>query len=247
MPPLTVGHLAARTGLTVRALHHYEAEGLLTPDRTPAGHRRYGAAHAERLQQIVSLQTLGLSLAEIRRALDAPDLDPVALVERQRVSLADEAGRLAALAEQLDGLARLLRRRAETGAPVPPAHFLTLLTTMTDLQAHYTPAQLQQLAARRAALGDDAIQAVEAEWPRLFAALGAELDAGTDPAADAVQALVRRWDELVGMFTGGDAGLERSLGTAVDANRDGVAAMNGMTPDRMGALFAYAQRARDAR
>lgn len=51
----TVGSLAKLAGVTVRALHHYEDEGLLHPERTASGYRRYGAADVERLQQIPKL------------------------------------------------------------------------------------------------------------------------------------------------------------------------------------------------
>lgn len=244
---LSVGQLAARVGITVRALHHYDEIRLLRPQRTPAGHRRYGAAEVERLQQILSLRALGVPLPEIGRTLDADDFDPIVLVERQRAMLSAEAARLAALTDQLDGLARLLRLRAETGVPVPPDTFLTLLKTMNNIEKHYTPEQLQQLAERREALGDDTIRAVETEWPRLFEAVGAEMDAGTDPADPRVQALVNRWDELVGMFTGGDAGIRESLGTVWKHEGDRTSQMMGLDPDRMRDLFDYTQRAREAR
>ena len=244
---LTVGELAARTGLTVRALHHYEAAGLLSPERTPAGHRRYGPRDVERLQRIASLRAIGTPLSQIRGVLDDPDLDPLGLVEQHRATLAAEAARISALADRLDGLARLLRLRAETGAPIPPDTFLALLKTMKDIESHYTPEQLQQLADRRGTLGEDTIRAVEAEWPQLFEKVAHEMDAGTDPADPTAQALIARWDELVGMFTGGDAGIQTSLGTAWKANASPMANMMGLTPERMQALFAYAQRVRDAR
>ncbi len=60
---LRIGELARRTGLSVRALHHYDAIGLLVPSaRTDAGHRRYTAEDVARLQQIASLRALGLPL-----------------------------------------------------------------------------------------------------------------------------------------------------------------------------------------
>ena len=244
---LRVGELAERAGVTVRALHHYEAVGLLAPQRTAAGHRRYGPVEIERLQRITSLRALGLGLEHVADALDAPGFDPAAVVARQRAALGAEAARLSALADRLDGLERLLRQRAASGAPIDPDAFLTLTKTMTDIERHYTPEQLQQLADRREAMGEDAIRAVEAEWPRLFEKVGAEMDAGTDPADPRVQALVDRWDELVTMFTGGDPGIRQSLGTAAEANREGMSQMMGLEPDRMRDLFAYAQRARDAR
>ena len=71
----TVGSLAKLAGVTVRALHHYEDEGLLHPDRTASGYRRYGAADVERLQQILLLRSCGLSLGDIRAALADGDFD----------------------------------------------------------------------------------------------------------------------------------------------------------------------------
>mgnify|MGYP000242107089 CR=1 FL=1 len=71
----TVGSLAKLAGVTVRALHHYEDEGLLHPERTASGYRRYGAADVERLQQILLLRSCGLSLGDIRAALDNGDFD----------------------------------------------------------------------------------------------------------------------------------------------------------------------------
>lgn len=53
---LTIGDVAARTGLTERALRHYEAEGLLRPARTSAGRRFYIARDLERLAQIAAFK-----------------------------------------------------------------------------------------------------------------------------------------------------------------------------------------------
>src|SRR6266545_8217833 len=51
---LRIGELAGRTGLTVRALHHYDRIGLLSPSRrTEAGYRLYGEADVRRLYAIV--------------------------------------------------------------------------------------------------------------------------------------------------------------------------------------------------
>ena len=71
----TVGSLAKLAGVTVRALHHYEDEGLLHPDRTASGYRRYGAADVERLQQTPLPRSCGLSLGDIRAALADGDFD----------------------------------------------------------------------------------------------------------------------------------------------------------------------------
>ena len=63
---LKVGELAARAGLTVRTLHHYDSIGLLSPSaRTDAGYRLYDRDDVARLQQIQALRAFGMALADI--------------------------------------------------------------------------------------------------------------------------------------------------------------------------------------
>src|ERR1700722_8273332 len=63
---LSAAECAKRTGLTVRALRVYEREGLIEPPRSPKGWRRYGEVELTRLNTIVILKALGLTLAQIR-------------------------------------------------------------------------------------------------------------------------------------------------------------------------------------
>jgi len=65
-----VGELARATGLTTRALHHYDDIGLLVPARTESGHRVYRGDEVERLYRVLALRGVGLSLDEIRAVLD---------------------------------------------------------------------------------------------------------------------------------------------------------------------------------
>ena len=66
-----IGQLATATGLTVRALHHYDHVGLVRPSgRTPAGHRLYDESDVQRLYQVLALRQLGLSLDAIGKVLD---------------------------------------------------------------------------------------------------------------------------------------------------------------------------------
>src|SRR5207248_10439792 len=70
-----VQEFARRAGVTVRALHHYDQLGLLKPSgRSAAGYRLYRDADLVRLQQIVTLKFIGLSLQQIREALKRRDI-----------------------------------------------------------------------------------------------------------------------------------------------------------------------------
>ena len=66
-PPLQVGDLAKLTGKTVRAIHHYEELGLIEPMGRSKGHYRlFDPETPVRIRWISKLQSLGLSLGEIR-------------------------------------------------------------------------------------------------------------------------------------------------------------------------------------
>ncbi len=70
-PHLSSGDLARATGLTARAIRFYEEQGLLRPAVvSEGGHRRYTADELERLKLIADLRELGLSLCDIRGALE---------------------------------------------------------------------------------------------------------------------------------------------------------------------------------
>lgn len=205
---LKVGELAARTGLSVRTLHHYDQIGLLTPGlRSASGHRLYGRADLERLQRILSLRHLGFSLEEIAGLLDANDTSALAVVELHLNALKERLERERALLTRLEALAAAMRE----GGSISVEQLLTTIEAMHMSEKYYTPEQLQTLQARRATLGEEHIRRVEAEWPRLIAQVRAEMEKGTDPADPAVQALAVRWRELVAEFTGGDPGITASL------------------------------------
>jgi len=61
---------AELVGMGVQNLRSYEAQGLLEPQRTTGGTRRYSAADLERLRRIRDLLEAGLNLVGIRMVLD---------------------------------------------------------------------------------------------------------------------------------------------------------------------------------
>ena len=212
-----VGELASRTGLSVRALHHYEKIGLLFPlGRTEAGHRLYSEEEVLRLQQIASLRALGLSLDEIRGCLDEEGRSPIQVVELHIARLKERIEAERKLCERLEVVAALLAAKESSAGEVSAQEFIETVMEVTkmseNIEKHYTAGQLEQLGRRRQELGEDRIQEVEAEWPRLIAQVEAEMEAGTDPTDERVQELARRWMELVEEFTGGDPGIRQSLG-----------------------------------
>jgi DNA-binding transcriptional MerR regulator len=67
----SIGELARRTGLTVKAIRFYSDLGIVPPTgRSPAGHRRYGIDALARLELVRTLRDLGLDLTTIRKVVD---------------------------------------------------------------------------------------------------------------------------------------------------------------------------------
>jgi MerR family redox-sensitive transcriptional activator SoxR len=66
---LTIGEVAARSGVATSALRFYEDQGLIRAQRTDSGHRRYPRAVIRLVAFIVFAQKVGLSLGEIRTEL----------------------------------------------------------------------------------------------------------------------------------------------------------------------------------
>lgn len=232
----SVSQIARRTGLTVRTLHHYEAEGLLMPaQRSVAGYRRYGRNELRRLQHIVSLKALGFSLAEIRACLDA---DAPSLAE----ALARQVDRLrVTVARQQDLIARLERvaHQAVNGEAIDADELLSSIEASTIMEKYFTPEQMQSIKRRGEELGPERIRAVEQEWPDVIAGMQAALRLGKDPAGDEVQALARRWRALVREFTGGDAGIRQSVNRMFREEPATMQSHTGIDPE----LMAYAGKA----
>jgi MerR family transcriptional regulator, thiopeptide resistance regulator len=234
--PRKIGDLARQTGVSVRTLHHYDEIGLLTPSlRSASGHRLYTTGDVVRLQQILSLRQLGFSLQEIGQCLDRPEYSPLKLLELHLARLREQMEQQRVLCTRLEALAAKLRSAEEVSAE----EFIQVIEGMTMMEKYYTPEQLAALQARKAKLGEEHIREVEAEWPRLMAQVQTAMSQGVDPASPQVQALAKRWMELVREFTGGDPGITQSLKSMYQREP----AVHGMDTGPMRALMEYIQRA----
>jgi DNA-binding transcriptional MerR regulator len=79
---LTISQLAGYAGVTVRAVRHYHAKGLLPePDRDHSGYRRYDATAVVELIRIRTLADAGVPLSRVRKLLAADDEEFAAAVE----------------------------------------------------------------------------------------------------------------------------------------------------------------------
>jgi MerR family transcriptional regulator, copper efflux regulator len=131
---MRIGELAARTGLTVKALRFYEQAGVLPePARRSSGYRDYDNEALPRLRFIKAAQAAGLTLAEVRtiiavREASGPPCQHVtALLDAHAADLDARIAELTALRAEV----QQLRRRASTldAATCSPATVCQLIPT----------------------------------------------------------------------------------------------------------------------
>lgn len=127
---MRIGELARRTGVTTRAIRHYERIGLLPDaDRTEVGYRIYTDDALSRLAFVRVAQAVGLTLGEIGEVIafrdrgETPCGHVLALVER----------RTAALAERIEEMQRL---RVEFESPAERARSLDPADCSADDVCH---------------------------------------------------------------------------------------------------------------
>ncbi|MBL1077266.1 MerR family transcriptional regulator [Nocardia sp. 2] len=100
---LTVGAVAALVGVTIRALHHWDSIGLVSPsERTGSGYRLYTAADLARTHRVLIYRELGVALNDIAALLDAPSSTALDSLIQQRDQVRERVTELQRMSEALD-------------------------------------------------------------------------------------------------------------------------------------------------
>jgi MerR family transcriptional regulator, thiopeptide resistance regulator len=193
----SIGELARATGVTVRALHHYDDIGLVVAgERTSMGHRRYTEADLRRLYRVRALRYLGLSLDEVAATLKGPDDDLLAL----RDLLANQLSQLDLHAKRVDRLrmqiSYLLAQLNDDQDMPDPGQFMMTLEMISVAQTYLTQEQVDRFSAHGTELGEDGVRAVNLDFAAMVDEAIRQQRAGTPENDPAVRALAARWNAV---------------------------------------------------
>ncbi|MEU1246818.1 MerR family transcriptional regulator [Micromonospora arida] len=194
----TIGDFARLGRVSVRMLRHYDSIGLLRPASVDphTGYRFYRADQLRRLNRVIALKELGLTLEQVRAivddAVDVAELRGMLRLRRSQLAeqLAADTARLAAVEARL----RMIESEGR-------------MTTQDVVLKELAPARVAELSAVAASYqGEDIGPVIQPLYPELFRRLSA---AGVNPTGPAIA-----WYEPAD--AGGDAVVVHA-GVLVDA------------------------------
>ncbi len=191
---MTVHEVSKLTGVSVRALHHYDQLGLLKPaEVTEAGYRLYDEGSLARLQSILLFRELQFPLKDIGQILDSPTFD--------RNKALDQQIRLLELQkEHLENLIAFAKGMKLVGVK-RMTDFTAFDTKKIDDYAREAKAswgqtkEWQEYEQKSKGRTKEQTAAISEGMMDIFKDFGAIRD--TDPAAEPAQTLVKRLQSYI--------------------------------------------------
>ena len=193
----TVKAVADMAGISIRALYHYDAIGLLKPSGSSlAGYRQYGEADLERLQEVLFFRELGFSLQEIKEMVDNPSYD-----RRQALALHRDL-----LLEKRKRLDDLLRNVGQTLDSMERGRDMATAELFGGLDEAKLEEYRKEAKERWGSVVDDSYRRYnsytkaqkDAMWSdisSIYTGIAAKMD--RDPGSPEVQELVGRWYRVI--------------------------------------------------
>lgn len=226
---LKVGELAKRCGITIRALHHYDAIGLLRASaRSDTGYRLYNRDDIVRLHQIQALRRFGMSLTDIGALLAKREPNLHLIVERQIDMLSQQIEQTTRLRDRLVRLRGQLLREEEPDL----ADWLTTLELVAMYDKYFSQDELNRLPL----YSNGNLRT--SQWQALVREVGTLMASGASPRGDEAQQLARRWMMMLGRDTCQDPNLLAKL-NEMHAGEPSVQIQTGISPEMM----AFVQQA----
>ncbi len=231
---------AELAGVTVRTLHHYDRLGLLKPSRyTEAGYRLYGERDFARLQQIVMLKFIGLSLKEIKELLNSRELDLQMTLRLQREVVEARRRHLDTVIQAIERAEQAMRASNEPDWETfkQIIEVINMQNDMEWMKKYYTEEQLAELAERGT---PEVLERGQRDWAQLLKEVDAAVAEGVDPQSEKAQELAARWSSLIEAFTGGNPAIRESLTKLYADQANWPSTFTKPYTDEVGAFLAQA-------
>lgn len=194
-----VGEISKLAGLTVRTLRYYDQIGLFSPsDYTESGHRLYNKSDLSKLQQILSLKYIGLSLDDIQAYLsDSHNYNASEILSNQITRLKENILVQENLLSELTNAFVLTKSRQE----LPVEQLTKILGVMKmDREKHFTNDQLDHMKKQYESLDKETLEKGTQEFNLVLEKLRKHMEQGTPSKDSTVQSLAIQWRELIKSF-----------------------------------------------
>ena len=236
MKLLKVGELSREAGITVRALHHYDKIGLLrATGQSESSYRLYNQNDVERLQQIISLKSMGLSLSVIGKCLDEEEYDLLKILTLQEATVKTSIKEQ----EKVQKTLRIMIEKLKQDRVLTTKELLIFIKEIQTMEKYYTPEQLKKIQDRYEKYPKK-VKEVEKAWPILFKKFEDAMKAGFLVTDLKVQVLASEAQHYIDLFTGGDKEIEANLDKFSEENRKNAMKQWNVSEE----VYDYAHRAR---
>lgn len=204
-----VGELAELTGLTVRTLRFYDQIQLFSPsDHSESGHQLYNKSNLSKLQQILSLKQLGLSLEDIHSVLNGStnySLPEVLGIQITRIK--EGITKQQILLKELESVWTLCQNKwSLTGE-----NLTNLLGAMKMNQENYfTKEQLNKMKKEYGSIDVETLRKREQDFNMILEKLHDHMQKGTPATDKNVQELAKQWNKIANSFSANDPDLKKA-------------------------------------
>ena len=222
------GQFAKKASVTLRTLRFYDKVGLLSPTQhTDSGYRLYGDEDLLKLEQILALKFLGLSLDEIRFCLERGPGKLEHLLAQQREMMLEKRAQLDSIVDAIGRTEALLQSGSCDWESIARVIQVIRMEQQTDwVKKYFTDEQRQRLGglvgssyspealAKFQQAGpwtEEDQKRADADWRHVADESNRLAAAGADPAGEEAQALAKFKSDLLAQFTQNDPEVEAGL------------------------------------
>lgn len=239
---MTVGDVAKKMGVTVRALQYYDREGLFCPSCMSEGGRRlYSDKDIIKLHQILTLKSLGFSFDEIKNRLISVDTPQKAITALTEQSNAIQA-QINTLTQSLQAI-DLLKDEIEQMQTVDFSKYADIIVNLQMGNKFYGLIKYfdeNMLDYCHKKFDKDTGVAFINKFNLIVGKIEKCIESGVEPASEQGQVIAKEFWQLITEFTGGDMSMLpqlTSLGNAQAKSGEMQTELNSFIEPALGVYF----------